>query len=243
MSEEFDEFADEEGLPLSCYLLEFSIAPGGARQGDVHVGAGLAALRESMEERWMGDDIDGHLIVWYGALLHLWVAQEGRIVEGFDLHPYLRTGDERCDRTLARLLEIRHRRGDRWEAAKTVLGGDRFETVAVLPALTRVLDLQDRLETDPGDTEARAALDLLLTEPPAADEEMRVSALHLDWAAIGRALPPLRDPLLTDGFVAVRWADAALRHPASYLHSLGDPASYDEVLHLGLNDLENGDDY
>lgn len=35
------------GPPLSCYLLEFSVRPGGARLGDIYAGATLDALRET----------------------------------------------------------------------------------------------------------------------------------------------------------------------------------------------------
>lgn len=35
--------------------------------------------------------------------------------EGADLHPYLRTGHEGCDRTLARVLALREERGERWK--------------------------------------------------------------------------------------------------------------------------------
>jgi hypothetical protein len=37
----------------------------------------------------------------------------------------------------------------------------------------------------------------------------------------------------------VRWADPALRHPESHLHSDVDPAE-PMTLHAGLNDVENG---
>ncbi|GAA2422375.1 hypothetical protein GCM10010191_37670 [Actinomadura vinacea] len=83
----------------SCYLLEFSVGPGGSRLGDVYAASDLAALRETFEGRW-GDGYD-HVIpyqlMWYGAVLHLWVVQKGRIVEGFVLRPYLRSGDPACD--------------------------------------------------------------------------------------------------------------------------------------------------
>lgn len=66
----------------SCYLLEYSVEPGGARHAHLYTHATLDGLRELM-----GDEVDPHKILWYRAVLHLWVVQEGRIVQGIDLHP------------------------------------------------------------------------------------------------------------------------------------------------------------
>lgn len=233
---------EEPGLPRSCYLLEFSVGPGGARLGDVYAGTTVDALRETTTARWHGYGVDGYLILWYGAVLHLWVVQEGVIVEGVDLHPYLRTGDERCDRTLARVIECREERGDRWEEIDGVLDPYVFDSATALPLLTRVIELQDRIEADPADAEARAALDRIVEaasakEAPVSYDGVTVDRLDLDWAALARALPPLREPLLTEGRVGVGWADAAVRHPESYLE-----LRLTESLRLGVNDLENGDE-
>ncbi len=228
---------EELGLPHSCYLLEFSVGSGGARLGDVYAGTTVDALSETVRERWQGHGLDDYLIIWYGAVLHLWVVQEGAIVEGVDLHPYLRTGDERCDRALARVIGCRKERGARWGEIDHVLNPYGFDKATALPLLTRVLELQDRLDAD-----ARAELDRILEaagekKAPASHDGMTVESLDLDWDALARVVPPLREPLLTSGRVGVRWTDPTLRLRDSYLASI-EP----ESLRLGVNDLENGDD-
>ena len=107
-----------------------------------------------------------------------------------------------------------------------------------------MLELQDLLET--GDAGAREELDGLLEaagngQAPASYGGLSVGGLSLDWEALAAVLPPLREPLLTDGRAGVRWARPELRHPGSYLHVYLDPAE-PESLRLGVNDLENGDD-
>src|SRR5687767_3565385 len=89
---------------VSCYLLEFSVGPGGARQGDVHAARDVAALRAAFEGRYDDDDV-AYLTLWYGAVLHLWVVGAGGVLAGgFDLHPFLRTGDAGHDATVAAIL-------------------------------------------------------------------------------------------------------------------------------------------
>lgn len=179
-------------------------------------------------------------------MLHLWVVQEGVIVEGADLHPYLRTGHEGCDRTLARVLALREERGERWKEIDAILDPYGFEKAPALPLLTRAVELQDRLEAGSGDTAAREELDGLLADAgheraPASYGGVAVGGLSLDWDALAAVLPPLRAPVLTAGRTGVRWAWPELRHPESYLHVYADPAE-PEGLRLGVNDLENGDD-
>lgn len=246
LSEPVDDDAARADRPHSCYLLEFSVGPGGARLGDVYAGTTLDALRDTVRERWTSDHLDDYLVIWYGAVLHLWVVQEGVIVEGVDLHPYLRTGHEGCDRTLARVLTVRDEGGERWKEIDAILDPYDFEKAPALPLLTRVLELQDRLEADSGDAAAREELDGLLEaagneQAPASYGGVTVAGLSLDWDALAAVLPPLRAPLLTAGRAAVRWARPDLRHPESYLHVYLDPAE-PESLRLGVNDLENGDE-
>lgn len=95
--------APDEGPPRSCYLLEFSVLPGGVRLGHVHAGGDLGELLEAFGRDWEeAGEMFGHLVLSYGAVLHLWIVQQGVIVGGIDLHPFLRTGDGRCDWALDR---------------------------------------------------------------------------------------------------------------------------------------------
>ena len=216
-------------MERSCYLLEFSVSPGGARLGDVHAGVTVDALRASVDRRYGGEGIDGYLIIWYGAVLRLWVVQEGRIVQGLDLHSYLRTGDERCDRTLERVIGWR---GD--EPLDWIMDSYGFDAQAALPLLTRYYEIQD----------AGGDVEVLMddaSKAPATYGGMTVDRLELDWDALARDLPPLREPVAAEGRFDVRWADPGLRDPESYLHHYLDP-SEPESLHLGVNDLESGDD-
>jgi hypothetical protein len=234
---------EQEGLPHSCYLLEFSVSPGGARRGDIFVGNTLDEIRECLARREGFDGVDDYLIIWYGAVLHLWVVQQGSIAEGIDLHHYLRTGDERCDQTLARLLVLREDEdSERWDQIEELLEERDYDCAQALPLLTRVLELQDRIEADTADADAKAELDRILQ---AAEEKqapipfggVTVEKLSLDWTAIAEALPPLRDPILSTDRVSVRWADPGLRHRDSYLHVYTDPTE-PVALHRGLNDHE-----
>ncbi|WP_158642450.1 hypothetical protein [Actinomadura sp. WAC 06369] len=260
-------YDEEEGLPHSCYLLEFSVSPGGARQGDVHVAPTLDLLRESFERRAHG--ADGYLVMLYGAVLHAWVVQEGEIVQGVDLHPFLRTGDERCDAALARVLalsaddlddyddEDEDDEDDEEETEETeetegdetggivarILEPYDFSPERSLPLLAHAFDLHER--SLDGDAAARAELDRILADADAgkAPESfggVTVDRLALDWEAVAAALPPLREPVLATKWLGVRWADGAERHPETYLEPWGDGPL--DPLHLGLNDLENGED-
>ncbi|GGV10815.1 hypothetical protein GCM10010182_33700 [Actinomadura cremea] len=262
---ETEPYDDEEGLPHSCYLLEFSVSPGGARRGDVHVAATLDGLRESFEGRAHG--ADGYLVMRYGAVLHLWIVQEGEIVQGVDLHPFLRTGDARCDEALARVLALRgddldyedEDEPDEDEAEDGSDGDDgsgqpafqimapyNFHPERSLPLLAHAFALHDRSGAgDAGDAAARAELDRILADAEAgkAPESfggVTVEGLALDLEAIAKVLPPLREPVLATKWVEVRWADGVRMHPETYLDPWGDGPL--DPLHVGLNDLEGGED-
>ncbi|QKG22693.1 hypothetical protein [Actinomadura verrucosospora] len=233
---------EEEGVARSCYLLEFSVGPGGARQGDVFAGTSVAELAAAFADRYDDHGADSYLVMWYGALLHLWVVQEGVIVEGIDLHPYLRTGDARCDRALARIVAAHRRDDDLWDVLDQVMEPYDFDMARALPLLAHVLDLHERSEA--GDDDARSRLDRILEDAeaekaPESYDGVTVERLVLDWDAVAAAAPPLREPVLEAEWVRVRWASKDLMHPETYLNPWG--AEWVEPLHLGVNDLENGD--
>ncbi|MFC3999754.1 hypothetical protein ACFOVU_27825 [Nocardiopsis sediminis] len=221
----------------SCYLLEFSVSPGGARQGDIHAYTDLKALREGFDER---NGADPYLIMWYGALLHLWVVQNGEIVQGIDLHPFLRTGDERLDRTLARVLDGGRKEGDddAWdELFSTVTEDFDWNPAAALPTLAHLYDLRDRAGA--GDEAAKAEIHRLNEAVEDGDDleefaEAGPEGLELDWDAIAAAVPALREPLMGPGWLPVAWAKGVRKPRDSYLDIADE-------LRLGFNDLENGD--
>ncbi|GAB3456572.1 hypothetical protein GCM10027570_38360 [Streptomonospora sediminis] len=241
----------------SCYLLEFSVGSGGARLGDVHAAPDLAAARESFETRFAVDP-DSYLLMWYGAVLHLWVVRCGAVTEGIDLHPYLRSGTPAGDRTLARVVTLKRkafaadsseRDWEVWEDADLVMETADFDCAPTLPVLGRVLELHDRIDADPGSADAqRAAEELegfresdgeLPDGWPALDAGPR--ALRLDWDALACVVPALEAPLLTSGWIRLAWAGEPIRVKDSQITEglRWDPSF---ALHVGWNDLENGED-
>ncbi len=217
---------------MSCYLLEFSVGPGGARQGDVHAALDLDALRASFERRYDEDDL-AYLTLWYGAVLHLWVVQDGVLADGFDLHPMLRTGDDRHDATVVSLLDSLQVEQP-WELFDMITDPGEVGCLEAVRVVTHALDLRSRAATDPA-----AAAELEALEEAVHDGEVpRVPGppcrLDLDWAAIEARLPPLREPLLRPGEpTTFTWTDATAPPPDSYLR-------HTDVLYLGFNDIEGG---
>lgn len=231
----------------SCYVLEYSVGPGGARQGDVFAHGDLHTLRESFENHYGSGPIDPYLVMWYGAILHMFVFDQGTLVREFDLHPFLRTGNGVWDRTLARV--IGHREGTEpeglvepaWKDIDLLLEAYGFDCVDALPLLTRAFDLRDRAVA--GDDAALAEYRQLVED---ADEHRSLPSesagvgFTLDWDAIEAAVPPLTGPLFTGG-----WATVSL--PPDLWTVFSGRQSYLTVrrpldIHVGWNDLEFGYD-
>lgn len=242
-------FAEPVVRQASCYVLEFSVAHGGSRMADSHVHGDLEGLRASFDRRcarFGGPGcVDAYLVMWYGAVLHLWVVQHGVIVDGIDLHPYLRTGNGHLDRALSRLIEVqRHGMDDDGWSSLFDLISNAFahDMSAALPLLSRVFDLRDRVTA--GDAGAAAEL-ARVTESltgavesggtPAPPDEAPGVRLMLDWDAIATVAPALENPVLVSGATAVRWSQPCPDHLETHLR-------FARRLHLGVNDLEFGMD-
>ena len=241
---------------VNCYLLEFSVGGGGSRIGDVHAVPDLGAARESFEGHW-GDSLDDVLayhVMWYGAVLHLWVVRQGAITEGFDLRPCLRSGDAACDRTLARIISLQERAPDDeraeeiWDDADSVMDGAAFDCAPTLPLLGRVLELHDRIDAAPGSPAAvRAEKELeefrdADHEPlegwPADDAGPR--SLRLDWDALAAVTPSLEKPFVSSDWMELRWADEPIHVKDSHV-TYGLQWYGRLAVHSGWNDLENGE--
>ncbi|MEV0135618.1 hypothetical protein AB0H83_45105 [Dactylosporangium sp. NPDC050688] len=219
---------------MSCYLLEFSVGPGGARQGDVHAARDLGALRASFERRYDEEHL-AYLTLWYGAVLHLWVVQDGVLAGGFDLHPLLRTGDDRHDATVAALLDSLQV-DEPWELFDRVTDSGGLECLDAVRVVTHALDLRARAATDPAAAAELEALDDAICDGDVPRVSGPPCRLDLDWAAIEARLPPLREPLLRPGEpTTFTWTEATAPPPDSYLR-------HARVLYLGLNDVEGGRD-
>jgi len=184
--------------------------------------------------------------MWYGAMLQLWVFDQGSLIAEIDLHPFLRTGDEVWDRTLARLLgyqqgtEPEDMEEPAWNDMDNLLQLYGFDCGQALPLLTRVFELRDRAVT--GDSAALAEYEDLVyaLERPADAGESSDAQFTLDWDAIAAVVPPLTGPVLSEGWVTVSLPPdvrAVYEKRPSYL-------AVDEStrLHVGWNDLEFGFD-
>src|SRR5258707_15693766 len=104
---------DPAPVAASCHILEFSVGPGGARQGGLPAALGPARFSAAFRRRYDADHI-AYLVLWYGAILHLWTVRAGVLVAGTDLHPLLRTGDPALDRAVVAVLDA-GRDGAVWE--------------------------------------------------------------------------------------------------------------------------------
>jgi hypothetical protein len=219
----------------SCYVLEHSVEPGGARLADFHVWGNLDDLAASLDRR---GGLDPYLVMWYGIVLRLWVVQNGEALDEIDLRPYLRTGDERCDRTLARVIALRDEASadqDWLEELEDLVDDGAYWGVNALPLLAELFELRDRISADDGSahdewaelTDAIAGGD----RAPSMADAAAQRPLLLDWAAVAVVAPRLRPPVLTTGQMSVRWPG----------HEEG-PQDLPEELRVGVNDLEFGHD-
>jgi hypothetical protein len=235
----------------SCYLLEYSIGPGGTPLGDVYAAGDLASLKEMFEKDGgygYQPFLDYHLMLC-GAVLHLWVVQRGTIVGGFDVRPYLRTGDPGWDRTLARVIELQERdKADEraeeiWEDVGTVIEDADWEAARTLPLLGKVFELHDQITAASDAAEdAEAQLEVIRE----GDEDLPSTGplLKLDWHTVAELAPSLQSPVLASGWLEVTWADDPIWVEDSYIcRGLHYDSSSGISLHFGWNDLENGDAY
>lgn len=233
----------------SCYLLEYSTGPGGTPLGNVYAAGDLAGLKE-MFEKDGGDGyqpfLDYH-VMWCGAVLHLWVVQRGFVVGGFDVRPYLRTGDPGWDRTLARVIELQERdkADERAEEIREDVGmvieDAGWEAARALPLLGKVFELHDQITAASDAAEdAEAQLEVIR----AGDEDLPSAGplLKLDWDTVAELAPSLQSPVLASGRLEVMWADDPIWVEDSYIcRDLHYDSSSSISLHFGWNDLENGD--
>ncbi|WP_433061131.1 hypothetical protein [Dactylosporangium sp. CS-033363] len=219
---------DSDLVAASCHVLEFSVSPGGARQGDLHGALDVARLRARFEDRYDTDHL-AYLVLWYGAFLHLWTVQAGKLTAGVDLHPHLRTGDPSLDRAASALLASGRPSELRDLFNKIHLLTD--ETMTALRVLAHVLDLREHAPDDLAAALAGIDRRTLPDLPPIA------ATYELDWSAVAATAEPLRDPLLRPHeTTAVTWSQDGLAPPwDSYLRHV------DGVI-LGLVDLEGGDE-
>jgi hypothetical protein len=247
-------------VDLSCYVLEFSVGPGGARLGDVHVAGTLAEARTSFELHCLVEQhgVDPGLIMEFGALLQLWVVQRGTIVAGIDLRPFLRSGDAEADRAMARLIQVRGTSGHSLDDLKSLLDEALFlhscEQLRALPIIARIFDLYDRAGA--GDSTAASELDRLAEQirverdgfaegraPTLGTGESAATRLDLDWDGIAAVAPALQEPVLNEGKVAVRWSTAFPGPSGSYLqpHEYLKQNDLPVMVRAGYNDLEFGE--
>lgn len=69
----------------SFYILEASVAPGGARKSNYHVFNNLSEIKGALMEELT----DLYLLLWYGEALYLYIIENGKLTDKIDLHPYI----------------------------------------------------------------------------------------------------------------------------------------------------------
>ncbi|WP_433188130.1 hypothetical protein [Actinoallomurus sp. CA-150999] len=157
-------------------------------------------------------------------------------------------------RTLARVIALQERDKDDeraeeiWDDVDAVIEANDWDAPPTLPLLGRVFALHDRIDEDPDGAET--AEDELDAIREAIDEgtlprpdESAPRTLTLDWAAMAASVPALADPLLASPWVTVAWAGEPISVKDSYVgHHLRWNSDGRIALHVGCNDLENGED-
>ena len=205
--------------------------------GDVHVYGTLAEIRAGFDRRYLVEEhgVDGHLVLFYGAILHLWAVERGTAVAGIDLTRYLRTGDSAHDRVVARLLDPTDPAVNALsDAFEDLLWSIDHEPMRGMATFARLFELYDSGAVE----ELQELTGRLKGERPRlSDHHPR---LALDWAAIEADLPVPRGPALTTGEVTIVWPQGLPPQPEGYI-----PLAFNDEggaeLRAGLNDLEFGD--
>jgi hypothetical protein len=75
----------------SCYVLELSVQPGGARWAELHTYTDLGHIRLCLERFCKNEGgFAAYVGIFYGATLAIWVVQRGEVTQVIDLHDHLR---------------------------------------------------------------------------------------------------------------------------------------------------------
>src|SRR5690349_6475723 len=82
-------------MPKSCYVLEISVTPGGARRGDLFTYNRLLHLRYCLKHELFAEDpadraYAASLAAGYGETIVLWVVENDRLVRAVDLRRHIR---------------------------------------------------------------------------------------------------------------------------------------------------------
>ena len=82
-------------MPKSCYILELSVTPGGARRGDLFTYNRPAHVRRCLEHEFHSPDpqnlaYTAALAAGHRETIVVWVVEAGKLVRAIDLHPYIR---------------------------------------------------------------------------------------------------------------------------------------------------------
>jgi hypothetical protein len=87
-------------MAKSCYVLELSVVPGGARRADLFTYNRLVHVRRCLEQEFFPPDVADRVyaaaLAGSGETIVLWVVEGGRLVRGLDLHRHIRVrvGDD-----------------------------------------------------------------------------------------------------------------------------------------------------
>lgn len=81
----------------SCYVVETSVGPGGARWAELHAYTDLRHVRHCIDRFCHNGGGDpAYLGIHYGATLSVWTIQRGVVTDFLDLHPFIevKLGDQ-----------------------------------------------------------------------------------------------------------------------------------------------------
>ncbi|MFO0738395.1 MAG: hypothetical protein U0270_21050 [Labilithrix sp.] len=85
----------------SCYIVELSVDPGGARRGDVYVYSRVEHVRRIVEQEFQSSDPDltslAHSLLRYGERTLVWPVNRGVLGEPVDLQKFVAWKDDHFD--------------------------------------------------------------------------------------------------------------------------------------------------
>lgn len=85
----------------SCYIVELSVDPGGARRGDVYVYARVEHVRRIVEQEFKNENVAwvemAHSLIEYGERTLVWPVNAGVMGEPLDLQKFLSWHDDHFD--------------------------------------------------------------------------------------------------------------------------------------------------
>ncbi len=196
----------------SFYVLELSVAPGGARKHDEYLYNNLEDIERALRKD-LTDSSQTELALTHGETIKLRVYNHNRLTRAIDLLPYL-------------TIQV---------PGFPLLGFHSDGALAVdadaLAAEGGMGGLEDRLER---------AFEVAFTPAPGREVGIAGIEVTIDWDAA--RVPPLVAPLLAEGAKVIVYEPSAERLLDQQRDDDDDDDDDDDKHHYGYNDLEFGTD-